>query len=102
MGAADSSDKDTSEAQNGLGREEKQSVQGQIAIKGTRQGLLLTLEPEIAFGDLLKALAERLAEAPDFFRGATLTVDTRQRALHVNERAQLESLLAHYRMSITS
>jgi septum site-determining protein MinC len=83
-------------------REEKQPVQGQIAIKGTRHGLLLTLEPDTPFGELLQALAERLAEAPDFFRGATLTVDTRQRALHAGERVQLESLLAHYRMSITS
>nr|BBH93624.1 putative septum site-determining protein MinC [Thermogemmatispora argillosa] len=82
-------------------REEKPPAQGHIAIKGTRHGLLLTLEPDTPFGELLQALAERLAEAPDFFRGATLTVDTRQRVLHASERVQLENLLAHYRMSIT-
>ena len=54
----------------GLASEEKQSVQGNIAIKGTRDGLRLTLEPETPFGELLTALAERLAEAPSFFRGA--------------------------------
>ncbi|WP_162179590.1 septum site-determining protein MinC [Thermogemmatispora carboxidivorans] len=83
-------------------REEKLPVQGQIAIKGTRHGLLLTLEPDTPFSELLQALAERLAEAPDFFRGATLTVDTRQRVLQASERVQLENLLAHYRMSIVS
>ncbi|WP_376793500.1 septum site-determining protein MinC [Thermogemmatispora sp.] len=83
-------------------REEKPSASGQIAIKGTRHGLLLTLEPDTPFAELLQALAERLAEAPDFFRGATLTVDTRQRVLHASERVQLENLLAHYRMSIAS
>ncbi len=77
-------------------------MQGSIAIKGTRNGLLLTLEPETPFGELLNALAERLAEAPTFFRGASLTVDTSRRSLRVSERVQLENLLAYYQMSVTS
>jgi septum site-determining protein MinC len=84
----------------GLASEEKQSVQGYIAIKGTRNGLLLTLEPGTPFGELLNALAERLAEAPSFFRGASLSVDTSRRMLRVSERTQLEALLAHYHMSM--
>ncbi|HVU68635.1 MAG TPA: septum site-determining protein MinC [Ktedonobacteraceae bacterium] len=84
----------------GLASEEKQSVQGNIAIKGTRDGLRLTLEPETPFGELLTALAERLAEAPSFFRGASLSIDTTQRRLRASERSQLEALLAHYQMSI--
>lgn len=76
-------------------------MQGSIAIKGTRNGLLLTLEPETPFGELLNALAEHLAEAPGFFRGASLSVDTTQRDLRGSERRQLEALLAHYQMSIT-
>ncbi|HLI08924.1 MAG TPA: septum site-determining protein MinC [Ktedonobacteraceae bacterium] len=75
-------------------------MQGYIAIKGTRNGLLLTLEPETPFSDLLTALADRLAEAPTFFRGASLTVDTSRRTLRVYERVQLENLLAHYQMSV--
>lgn len=85
-----------------LHKEESQSVVGHIAIKGTRNGLLLTLEPETPFGELMTALAERLAESPSFFRGASLTVDTTRRSLRVNERVQLEELLAHYHMSVTS
>src|SRR5579859_1818385 len=84
-----------------LEREEKLSVQGYVAIKGTRNGLLLTLEPETPFHELLSALADRLAEAPSFFRGASLSVDTSQRKLRVSERVQLERLLAHYQMSVT-
>src|ERR1700694_4589803 len=67
-------------------KEERQSVQGYIAIKGTRNGLLLTLEPETPFGDLLTALSERLSEAPAFFRGASLALDTTRRTLQVSER----------------
>ncbi len=101
----DKSSKEISEAYTRPGRlerEEKQSVQGHIAIKGTRNGLLLTLEPETPFSELLDALAERLAEAPSFFRGASLTVNTSRRLLQKNERLQLEDLLSHYHMSILS
>jgi len=82
--------------------EGKQSVQGSIAIKGTRSGLLLTLEAVMPFSELLQALAQRIEESPTFFRGASLTVDTTQRALRVSERLQLEKLLAQYQMSIAA
>jgi len=77
-------------------------VQGYVAIKGTRNGLLLTLEPETPFSELLNALSDRLAEAPGFFRGASLALDTSRRMLRMSERTQLEDLLAHYQMSVTS
>jgi septum site-determining protein MinC len=102
----DNAHKDVSEAhkqhtrQGRQGMEEKPSVQAYIAIKGTRNGLLLTLEPETPFSELLNALAGRLAEAPTFFRGASLSIDTSRRALRVGERTQLENLLAYYQMSI--
>ena len=85
-----------------LKKEEKQSVSACISLKGTRSGLRLTLEPETPFSELLNALADRLAESPSFFRGASLAVDTSHRALHTTERMQLEDLLALYQMSVTS
>jgi len=102
MGMEDTSGNNISEAQSNLEREEKQSVQGNIAIKGTRNGLLLTLEPETPFSELLNALSHRLSEAPGFFRGASLALDTRHRDLRISERTQLEELLANYQMSVTS
>ncbi|HXZ03343.1 MAG TPA: septum site-determining protein MinC [Ktedonobacteraceae bacterium] len=102
MGMEDTSEGNISEAQSNLEREEKQSVQGNIAIKGTRNGLLLTLEPETPFSELLNALSYRLSEAPGFFRGASLALDTRRRNLRMSERSQLEELLANYQMSVTS
>ena len=77
-------------------------MQGYIAIKGTRNGLLLTLEPETPFSDLLTALSERLAEAPGFFHGASLALDTTRRSLERGERTQLEALLAYYHMSVAT
>ncbi len=98
----DTSEQRQAEERSGLEREERQSVQGYIAIKGTRNGLLLTLEPGTPFSDLLTALSERLAEAPSFFKGASLSLDTTQRALEVSERTQLEELLASYQMSVAA
>jgi septum site-determining protein MinC len=85
-----------------LESEGKQSVQGSIAIKGTRGGLLLTLEPDMPFSELLQALTHRLEESPSFFRGATLTIDTTRRSLRIGEKIQLEKLLAQYQMSMAS
>jgi septum site-determining protein MinC len=85
-----------------LKKEEKQSVSVYVSIKGTRSGLRLTLEPETPFSELLNALADRLAESPSFFRGASLAVDTSHRVLRTSERMQLEDLLALYQMSVTS
>jgi len=102
MGMEDTSERNLAGAQSKLEREEKQPVQGYIAIKGTRNGLLLTLEPETPFSELLNALSQRLSEAPAFFRGASLALDTTRRELHVSERSQLEALLADYQMSVAS
>jgi septum site-determining protein MinC len=101
MRTEDTSERVTSEEDSRPGREEKQSVQGYVAIKGTRNGLLLTLEPETPFSELLNTLSDRLAEAPGFFRGASLALDTSRRMLRVSERTQLEDLLANYHMSVT-
>jgi septum site-determining protein MinC len=102
MTMEDTSEGNKAEAMGELEKEERQSVQGYIAIKGTRNGLLLTLEPETPFSDLLTALSERLAEAPSFFRGASLAVDTTRRSLLRGERTQLEALLAYYHMSVAA
>ena len=102
MTMEDTSEGKQPEAQGKLEKEERQSVQGYIAIKGTRNGLLLTLEPETPFSDLLTALSERLAEAPGFFRGASLALDTTRRSLERGEQTQLEALLAYYHMSVAT
>src|SRR5690348_3040247 len=102
MTMEDASEGKQPETRGELEKEERQSVQGYIAIKGTRNGLLLTLEPETPFSDLLTALSERLAEAPGFFRGASLALDTTRRSLERSERTQLEALLSYYHMSVAT
>jgi len=90
----------TMAASAAISDEERASVQERLPIKGTRNGLLLTLEPGAAFSDILSALARRLAQAPAFFRGASLAIDTSQRALKSHELAELQTLLARYDVAI--
>jgi septum site-determining protein MinC len=68
-------------------------------LKGSRGGMLLTLEPGYVWSHVLEALAARLAESPTFFQGAVLSLDTRRRSLQPQEIAELRALLAPYAMT---
>jgi septum site-determining protein MinC len=73
-------------------------MQMSLAIKGTRNGLLLTLEPTTDFDELLVSLQEKLDAAPAFFKGAALAVNATQRSMIPEERQRLEILLDKYQM----
>jgi septum site-determining protein MinC len=68
-------------------------------LKGTRSGLLLTLAPGYAWAQVLEVLTARLEEAPAFFHGALLSLDTRARPLQAEEVAALEQVLERYAMT---
>jgi septum site-determining protein MinC len=68
-------------------------------LKGTRSGMLLTLEPGYAWAQVIEALSARLAESPPFFQRSVLSIDTRRRALLSAEMEELRALLAPYEMT---
>lgn len=68
-------------------------------LKGTRSGMLLTLSPGYAWAQVLEVLLARLEEAPAFFRGALLGLDSRQRPLQPEELTALQEVLARYDMT---
>jgi septum site-determining protein MinC len=68
-------------------------------LKGTRSGLLLTLEAGYTWEQVLEVLTARLEEAPTFFHGALLSLDTRERPLQAEEMAALQQVLARYEMA---
>ncbi len=68
-------------------------------LKGTRNGLLLTLEPGYVWAEVLAALEARLTESPTFFQGAVLSLDTRRRPLQPSEIVEVQRLLAAYAMT---
>lgn len=68
-------------------------------LKGTRSGMLLTLEPGYAWAQVMEALSARLAESPSFFQRSVLSIDTRRRALLPAEMGELRALFAPYEMT---
>ena len=68
-------------------------------LKGSRSGLLMTLEPEFAWPHVLEVLAASLADSPTFFHGSVLSLDTRRRPLEPQEIEELQALLAPYEMT---
>lgn len=79
--------------------EEMRRALARKLLRGTRNGMLLTLEPEYIWSQVLEVLAARLAEASTFFQGAVLSLDTRHRPLEPPEVEALRALLAPYEMT---
>lgn len=79
--------------------EEMRRALARKLLRGTRNGMLLTLAPEYIWSQVLEVLATRLAEASTFFQGAVLSLDTRHRPLEPQEIEELRALLAPYEMT---
>ncbi|MCS7177787.1 MAG: septum site-determining protein MinC [Anaerolineae bacterium] len=70
-----------------------------IAIKGTRQGLLITLGEE-PWEALVDALARRLEKGAAFFRGGRAALDVGSRSLDETRIRQVQDLLARYEVDL--
>lgn len=79
--------------------EETRRALARKLLRGSRSGLLLTLEPGYVWAQVLDVLAASLAESPTFFQGALLSLDTRRRRLEPSEMKDLQALLAPYEMT---
>jgi septum site-determining protein MinC len=100
---------DLPQQQNGEGKlpveaapeqaEEARRALARKLLRGSRNGLLLTLEPGYVWSQVLEVLAASLAESPTFFQGSVLSLDTRRRGLEPPEREELQALLAPYQMT---
>lgn len=64
-----------------------------IQIKGTRDGLLITLGGE-AWTDLVSALVENVDERKSFFQGARVILDVGEKELRVAELSKLRDMLS--------
>ena len=74
---------------------------GGVTIKGTKEGLLVTLgDSELA--SLLEELQQRLRPTVSFFRGGQVILDVRDRTLNAEELARLDELLGSCDMALRS
>lgn len=71
----------------------------EVNIKGTREGLLITLgEGELS--DLLEELKRRLEGAASFFKGGRVTLEVGNRELSVEEMERIRDILAGSGLSL--
>lgn len=65
-----------------------------VSIKGTREGLVILLDPSREFEELKVSLRKKMEAAPHFFRGARFTVCGR--AISPSQQLELENLCRRY------
>ncbi len=70
-----------------------------IAIKGIRQGLLLTVG-EGQWSELMSVLEARLSDNPAFFRGGRMAIDVGSRELSQAQIEEVRSLTAQHQVEL--
>ncbi len=71
-----------------------------VAFKGTKQGLVLWLDPQAEFSDILDQLQEKLSLTRDFWQGVTVVLKQSQRECRPEERERLEEIMGEFGMSL--
>lgn len=70
-----------------------------VTFKGTRQGLLITLQ-EKPWEDQITALAQLLEKGASFFRGGRVALDVGAQSLNESRIHHVKELLARYEMDL--
>ncbi|CAG1772531.1 putative septum site-determining protein MinC [uncultured bacterium] len=73
-----------------------------VAIKGTKEGLLIALDPSEEWQVITTELASRLDGQSAFFAGARVTIDVSTRPVRKDELSSIKALLERRGMSLWS
>ena len=72
-----------------------------VTLKGNKYGLLLRLDPEAAFADVIQELAVKLQASADFFKDAKMALSVEGRKLCPQEEdAILETVKNHCQIEV--
>jgi septum site-determining protein MinC len=77
-------------------------VSDAIAIKGIKDGLLVTVNGGGAWAETAPALMTRIDQSADFFRGARLSLDVGPRAINAADLGQLRDTLSERNVSLVA
>ncbi|MGQ9512688.1 septum site-determining protein MinC [Thermodesulfitimonas sp.] len=72
-----------------------------VQIKGTRNGLVIMLNPARTFDELKESLLHQLEQARDFFKGARVTFYNGQTEIPAEHRQELLRIVARYGLIYT-
>jgi len=67
-----------------------------VSIKGTRNGLLILLDPSHEFEDIKKTLLSKLELSRGFFKGAIFTLSQGQQEIPADQKDELEGICLQY------
>lgn len=67
-----------------------------VSIKGTRNGLLIILDPNHDYEEIRKTLLSKMESARGFFKGAMFTLSQGNLDIPANQRDELESICQQY------
>lgn len=67
-----------------------------VSIKGTRNGLLILLEPNREFEEIRKTLQSKMESARGFFKGAKFSLSQGPHEIPVNQKDELENICRQY------
>ncbi|OAT81740.1 septum site-determining protein MinC [Desulfotomaculum copahuensis] len=67
-----------------------------VSIKGTREGLVILLDPSREFEDIKQYLQRKMDSSRGFFKGARFTVYQGHTAISVRQRQELENICRQY------
>lgn len=73
-----------------------------VAIKGIKDGLLITLSPTEEWQYITEALAKRIDEQGSFFKGAKITVDLGERPVPKYELSSLKAVIERRGLLVAS
>lgn len=68
-------------------------MQDPIEFKGIREGILVTIDPEIDWATVVSEMAARIDDQPNFFRGAGMALQLETRGVRRPELAVLVEIL---------
>jgi septum site-determining protein MinC len=70
------------------------------AIKGSRDGLVVTITDAARFAEVLDALEKQLIASQSFFQGSTAKLLVKQGTLSAHQLDEMERLIARYGMNL--
>ena len=72
-----------------------------VAIKGTRDGLILYIDPDADFGELIEELKKLLNKSVQFLKGASVRCYAGDKAFTEDEQARLKAVLEEQQLKLT-
>lgn len=71
-----------------------------VALKGTRDGIVLWLDPQAEFNEILQHLKEKFARSRHFWQGVTVVLKQSERKWSSEEKEQLAKIIGEFGMAL--